>query len=542
MSYLAVGSVTQSIAALLSSKLNKPPLMGVDATFRVTTLPPDDDRVNDQTGVNLSLYRIHEDPFTKNMAWRGTRTNPLTSSKPPLSLSLSYLLTAYVQKVGGTPQDDITTHQLLGNAMAILHDYPVLNDIHDADFDANVDSQFPPELRTAFDKIKITMLPTSMEEFAHIWTGFGKAYRLSVTYQVSLVEIGPTTPLVLPAPNVQSTGVGMNTFAGPQIVSVTPGSGPAGTIITITGQKLQQAGVATTVQVGDDLFTEDELLSVSDSEIQLAIPTAPQTGPMLAITVACGDRQTQPSVFTVTPWISAIVPLRGITGIPVTIPIPLPAGAAVQVDVDGTPATVTVDPLGQFVTAIIPTTITTNGSHLVGLTLNGQRSNARVFEVLPLVTTETVTSNPAPLSTTIALTGERLDGQDVSVLVGGLLIRAGVNPNPTSLSVTVDRALAVTTPVSVTVDGVVSNTIPPSLDNVNPSSAFIGDTVMLTGDSLSGRNVIVNFNAVPVALGAQPFNSRMKVTVPAGLPLGVVQISVSVDGRSTASIPFTVLG
>src|SRR5262249_19668164 len=101
---------------------------------------------------------------------------------------------------------------------------------------------------------------------------------------------------------------------------------------------------------------------------------------------------------------------------------------------------------------------------------------------------------------------------------------------------------AVTTPISVTVDGVVSNTIPPRLDNVNPSSAFTGDTITVTGDSLSGRNVIVNFNAVPVTLGAQPFRSRMKATVPAGLPLGVVQVSVSVDGRSTASIPLTVLG
>ena len=209
MSYLAVGSVTKSIAALLTSKLNKPPLMGVGATFTVTTLPPDDDRVNDQTGVNLSLYRIHENPCTKNMGWRGTKTAPLSNSKPPLSLILSYLLTAYVQKAGGTSQDDITTHQLLGNAMAILHDYPVLNDIHDADFDASVDTQFAPELRESFEKIKISILPTSMEEFAHIWTGFGKAYRLSIAYRVSLVEIGPTTPIVLPAPSVQSTAVGM---------------------------------------------------------------------------------------------------------------------------------------------------------------------------------------------------------------------------------------------------------------------------------------------------------------------------------------------
>ncbi len=542
MSYLAVGSVTQSIAALLLSKLNKPPLMGAGATFRVTTLPPDDDRVTDATGVNLSLYRIYENPSTRNMVRRGTTDQPLSNSKPPLSLVLSYLLTAYVQKAAGTPQDDITTHQLLGNAMAILHDYPVLNDIHDADFDADVDAQFPPELRTAFDKVKITTLPTSMEEFAHIWTGFGKAYRLSVAYQVSLIEIGPTTPIVLPAPNVQSTAVGTKTFGGPQIVSVVPQSGPAGTIVAITGQNLQQVGAETTVQVGDDLFTEDELLSLTASQIQLAIPTAPQTGPRLPITVACGGRQTQPSVYTVTPWITSVVPLRGITGIPITIPIVTASGAAVQIDVDGNPATVTVDPQGKFVSALVPTAIAANGSKLVVLTLDGQRSNARVFEVLPLITAVAITTNPAPLSTTVSVTGERLNGQDVSVVIGGLAIRVGANASATTLNATVDRALPATTPVTVNVDGVVSNTIPPRLDTVVPSSAFVGDTVVLNGDSLSGRNVIVSFNAVPVVIGAQSFSSRMKATIPAGLPVGVAQISVSVDGRVTDSVPITVEG
>ena len=55
----------------------------------------------------------------------------------------------------------------------------------------------------------------------------------------------------------------------------------------------------------------------------------------------------------------------------------------------------------------------------------------------------------------------------------------------------------------VTVDGVVSNTIPPRLDGISPSAAFIGDSVTLSGDSLSGRNVIVNFNAIAVAVGEQ---------------------------------------
>src|SRR5437773_6793837 len=101
MSYMAIGSVTKSIAELLTKKLNKPPLMGATATFRVTTLPPDDDRVNDEAGINLFLYRIHESPFTKNRDWRGDRANPTRSSRSPLSLTLSYLVTAYAKKTGG---------------------------------------------------------------------------------------------------------------------------------------------------------------------------------------------------------------------------------------------------------------------------------------------------------------------------------------------------------------------------------------------------------------------------------------------------------
>lgn len=540
MSYLAVGSVTQSIAALLGAKLNKPPLLGATATFRVTTLPPDDDRVNDQTGINLFLYRIHENPFTKNMSYRGDRNNPLKGAPPPLSLTLSYLLTAYVQKTGGTAQDDITTHQLLGNAMSILHDYPVLNDVHDGDFDANVDGQFPPELRNAFDKVKITLLPTTMDEYSKIWTGLSKAYRLSVAYEVSLVEIGPGTPVSLPNAAVQLPGVGINTFVPPQIFSVTPQSGAVGTVITITGQNLQRPGSTTTVEVGGVTVSQDQLLSLSGTQIQLAIPVAVE-GPQLWVAGSVDDSQSQLLSFTVTPWIGTLTPLRGITGIPVTIPINLPPAATVLVTIGGLPAAVTADPQGKFVTATVPAAIANNGLQPVVMTLNGQVSNSLSFEVLPLISAVAVTSNAAPVSTTITITGERLAGQDVSATVGGLLIRTGVNTNATQLVVTVARTLPATTPVTVTVDGRVSNTIPPTLDAIAPASAHAGDSVVLTGDGLSGRNVTVSFNAVVVTVGAQPIGSRMTVSLPANLLPGVIQVTVTVDGRATNALPLAVL-
>jgi hypothetical protein len=539
MTYLAVGSVTRSIAELLGKKLNKPPLMGAGVAFRVTTLPPDDQRVNEETGINLFLYRIHENPFTKNMDWRGDRTNPTRNSKPPLSLVLNYLLTAYA-KPGGTPQDDITAHQLLGNAMAILHDYPVLNDIHDSDFDAGLDTQFPPELRNSFDKIKVTMLPTSMEEFSKIWTGLSKAYRLSVAYQVSLMEIGPTTPPVLPAPVVQQPSVRAGTLGGPQISSVTPVAGPAGATVRIIGANLQQPGKPTSVQVGDDVLSEDELVSVTPHEIELVIPSAPANGPLLPISVSIGGTTSAAAAYEVTPWIAGISPLRGITGIPITVPLALPQGAAVNVDVDGAAATVSVDPAGAFVTAIVPTTISSNGPKLVVVSVNGQRSNARIFEVLPLITAVAVTSTAAPVSTTLTITGERLNGQDVSATVAGLVIRGGPNANATQLVLSVSRTLLATAPLAVSVDGSVSNAIPPRLDSISPSLVLAGSPTVLIGDSLSGRHVVVSFGATSVDLGAQPFGSRVKLNVPGTLPTGTVQVSVAVDGRTTNSLPLAV--
>src|SRR4029077_6813 len=114
MSYLAIGAVTKAIVELLSKKLNTPPLLDA-GTFRVTTLPPDDDRVSEDTGVNLFLYRLSENAFLKNMPWQGDRSHPNGSTHPPLALTLNYFLTGYAKKVAGAAQDDVTAHQLLGN-------------------------------------------------------------------------------------------------------------------------------------------------------------------------------------------------------------------------------------------------------------------------------------------------------------------------------------------------------------------------------------------------------------------------------------------
>src|SRR6266568_391389 len=544
MSYLAIGAVTMAMAELLSKKMNKPPLMGA-ATFRVTTLPPDDDRVSQDNGVNLFLYKVTESPFAKNMNWRGDRVTPVNGDRPPLVLSLNYLLTAYAKKTALTAQDDITAHQLLGNAMAIFHDYPVLNNVHDNDFDASLESQFAAELNNSFEKVKVSLLPFSMDEFSKIWTGLSKAYRLSVAYEVSLVEIGPTTPMTGPAPLIQLTAIQMQTLTTPQIISVEPSRGPTGAQVKIKGQGFQSPGAHTTVTVGEVDFSESDLISISAEEIDLLMPESLVGGPKISIVATVQGKQSTIASYEVVPWINRLVPLRGIPGIPVSIDFSVPGGATVAVEMDGQAATTTVDPNGKLVTAVVPIAIASNGAKSVVLILNDgtpKRSNALSFEVLPLITAVGVTTSVAPVRTTITLTGERLNGTDVAVKVGGLLLSKGSNATLTQLIVQVDRSLAVTTPVSALVDGRESNVLPSQLNQIIPAVAFAGDNVTLAGVGLSGRNVTVTFGATTVPLGPQSLANQFSVRVPPALAAGPVSVKVTIDGRDTNSVPFTVSG
>jgi uncharacterized protein DUF4255/IPT/TIG domain-containing protein len=541
MSYLAIGAVTSAMAELLNKKLNKPPLLGSGTTFRVTILPPDDDRVSADNGLNLFLYKISESPFARNMNWRGDRSNP-PGDRPPLAVTLHYLVTAYSKKTDSA-RDDITAHQLLGNAMAVLHEYPVLNDIHDGDFDADVDAQFAPELRDSFEKVKISPLPISMEEFSKIWTGRSKAYRLSVAYEVSLVEIGPLATPAQPAPRVQITALQMQTLGPPQIASIQPAQGPVLTQVTITGQGFQRPGSETIVSVGGVEMTEADLVSLSPQQIVLSIPQDVENGPQISVVVSVQGQTSGAATYSVTPWIGRITPLRGITGIPVSVDFAVPGGATVSLEIDGQAVAAVVDAQQQTVSGVVPLSIATNGTKSVVLVLNDgsvKRSNALSYEVLPLITDVAVATTASPASTTITITGERLNGADAGAKIGDLLLSKGKNTTPTQLVVQADRILGATTPVTAIVDGRASNELPSRLDQVVPAAAFAGDTVALLGGGLSGRSVVVTFGATTVNLGAQPLASRFNVRLPAGLVPGATSIKVTVDGRDTNTLPFTV--
>lgn len=544
MTYLAIGAVTKSIAELLTRKLNKPPLMGSSVRLRVTSLPPDDDRIDTSDGVNLFLYRLTESPFASNVNWPGDRSRPGGTKRPPLALTLHYLLTAYAAKSSTTAQDDITAHQILGNAMAILHDYPVLNDIHDGEFDAELDQHFPAELRDAYEKIKITRAPITMEEYSKIWTGLGKAYRLSAAYDVSLVQIAPLVSAAAAGPPLQRTSVKAEPVASPIIAAVEPAAGPAGETVTLTGAGFTCPGCETAVVVGDTVISEAELVLRSDRELAFAIPEVLMRGPRIPIRVVVAGQESAPAQYEVQPWVRTIQPLRGITGIPLAISCVVPPAGTVNVEIDGQAAAATLDPERRSLQAVVPASIASNGPKPVVVIVNDgtpQRSNVFFYEVLPVLQAKGVTTVASPAGTTITVAGRRLNGKDLQLRYGALLLRKGENTTPTQVTLDVPRLLPKDEPVSVIVDGRESNPLPPRLERIEPARTFAGEPVRLTGKGLSGQNVVVSFGAQSLSLGPQAFQSRIGVKVPAGLSPGSAPVKVTVDGNETNVLPFEVI-
>jgi IPT/TIG domain len=329
------------------------------------------------------------------------------------------------------------------------------------------------------------------------------------------------------------------------ISSVEPSAGPAGAQVTVKGSGFKKSGRATVVTVGERGADEIEILSLTDSEIALTIPKTLDHGPRVRIVVTVGGLSSQPAFYEAQPWIRMIQPLRGVTGVPITIPFEVPAGATLGAEVDGAAATAAVDVANKSVSVIVPTVIATNGFKSVELIVNDgtpRSSNVRAYEVLPRIqsVTRTVNNGP-PTKTIITVAGERLSGANVQVRYGKWLLRGTVVTNSPDVTAEANGVLPADQPTSVIVDGHESSVFPPRLIGVDPPQAAAGETITLTGGGLSGQNVVVRFGAVSLPAMPQPFASRFSVAAPAGLTAGPVKVSVIVHGASSNEVDFTVI-
>jgi hypothetical protein len=237
----------------------------------------------------LTLYLLHigRDPYWRNTPVSGPRGQ--LNSGQPLSLNLSYLLTAYCEK------DAVLEQRAMSIALQAIHGTPIVNQ------------------KTAPTDPFWTMLPDgefvisieadTIEEMSRLWQAFTVPIRLSALIRASVVFIAPVGPVVppsqpptvanltaAPAPDPGATapllvaGLGLSTpplAAGATVEDVTLAVGPlvavAGGALTIAGDGLAAASAVYLTAAGSATewdVTQAWRRSVSAGELDLLLPAA----------------------------------------------------------------------------------------------------------------------------------------------------------------------------------------------------------------------------------------------------------------------------
>ncbi|MDF2757671.1 MAG: hypothetical protein K0S99_303 [Thermomicrobiales bacterium] len=473
MSFQAVYDVTRALRHFLRSQLVP------HSSSAVVTLLPPGDTLPDVSGVNLFLYRVLESPFTKNEPWRGDSATP-PSDRCVLALQLFYLVTP----LGVRPVDDAfqlgdEAHSMLGAAMLALHENPILNDIHLPTFDA--DDVLPRNLLLSYEQIKVMLLPTPVEELSKIWAAINKPYRLSVAYEVSLVELTPTIPPPAGGGIVLTPHVDVFTLDPPRLSALTPASGALARLVgtdvranrlVISGFGFSFPGQKPRVRVGGQTVTVRNVPAPTDTALTVILPTSVEAGPVVDVTVTLNRRTSTPLAFVITPWLVTTTPIRSaldpsrpedltlnLTGEGFA-PGPMLARFSGQGTVVTSPATAAAGSTTQA-TAPIPTTLT-NGNYEVRLQTGppaASLSNPRPLEILPRLN-----APPTVKKVTVAgkqvhrlqLTGARLSGGDVRLIIDDVpyAFKATDSVSATALTMTLGRVLDPGTHrLAVTVDG-----------------------------------------------------------------------------------------
>jgi len=252
----AIGMVSESLRNLLLGEMSLVPRV------KVTLLAPYE--VGGERRVNLFLYKLQENPTLRNMDWQLKAGGPDTIVPPPLSLDLFYLMTVYAQNDPDT--GNASAHQVLGDAMRVFYEFPIL----------------PPGylvagLKDAREQIRVFPNTLDLDELSQVWTTFTQPYRLSVPYQVSVVQIDPLAEKARPMPRrVRTIGKPQLEvpFEPPQIDAMDPCRGPAGTTVTISGRSL--VGWRGYVTIGNRLILDAQEL-VSD-QFAVTLPGDLQQG------------------------------------------------------------------------------------------------------------------------------------------------------------------------------------------------------------------------------------------------------------------------
>jgi hypothetical protein len=131
---------------------------------------------NDPPTVTLFLYQVLEDHSVRNRP-KTTRIVNGTAlvRKQPLGLCLHYMVSAW----GG---DRHTEQRMLGRVLQVLYDDAVLDG-----------PELAGVLAGTTASLHVSLAALELEDRARVWSAIGQTYRLSVNYEVRVVDVEPET-------------------------------------------------------------------------------------------------------------------------------------------------------------------------------------------------------------------------------------------------------------------------------------------------------------------------------------------------------------
>lgn len=245
----AIGAVSKSLKDLLETEMQ--------FGKTVTLLAPDESS-SSPLRINLFLYKVQENPFLRNMNWQLKPGTADTLVPPPVSLNLFYLMTAYAPN--DPSSGNSTAHELLGEAIRVFYEQAIVpNSYLDI---------------AAHEQIKITPSHLDLNELSQIWSTFSGPFRLSVPYEVSVVQLEQLTEQPL-SKRVQQVGKPtiQAPFQVPQITNLSPRQGPSGSQLTLFGEHFN--GWFAYVWLDGESLLEQQPLAADSFTFNLPAAVAP---------------------------------------------------------------------------------------------------------------------------------------------------------------------------------------------------------------------------------------------------------------------------
>jgi len=179
--YTALRATSQTLAVAIRQRLEVDPTLAPlfdpqsGGTMVVSFNTPQEMTQNTMQGVSIWLYRIVRDEQRLNAP--PERVSPNQMRYPPLPLRLHYLVTPVIDRNGNRSGPEIE-QTVLGKVLQIFHDHPRLRgtDLQD-DFSGTT------------VELHVRLEPLTLEEITRVWEALERSYQLSVSYEVSVVNI-----------------------------------------------------------------------------------------------------------------------------------------------------------------------------------------------------------------------------------------------------------------------------------------------------------------------------------------------------------------